>query len=682
MLLIVLEVVIFCAVVILFIPLMWIFAQSADSRSVTINHREFWRINATTFSTSDSVWDWTNTSLVPSLFGPGSGSPSVATAYGGVTISFPENEFSYTSPPLIVADTDMVLIGAVRLRQLRVQQGNCSDSFPFGSSSVFCQSEFESSVTESKEAFSSPHCPSYIKSSFLWSEDAGSVITSATTGLMYPSSGYSALLPADASQATQLLSELKECNWIDRQTSAVIFEATTYHPSLNFFAWDQILFEFSSSGSLAAEHHVAAIPGNTVSFSTNGGKSLLALDILNLIFFAIVVVIYAVWFFAVGFRLLLSKWTFIDLLLLAMQIAYIAMRAALYRVESIGNETSFVQMSSVIPLYSHTLAVQTVVFILLIVRAFKFTQLLGRGFPQFLMAVGKACVGVIVVACLAVAGFGFAYHVAVGFENPEFVLNSRSLGVAAISLINVVWTTELDGIGAFLTTWYIWFVYLVLMPVLIVLVIHSSDVKIGDANGANPIAVLVRLLIHKWKGRTEVEAVNLNDGIQLKLLPEVIKNRIYMRRRTVHSRVEASFGFSPIGYSEFHDFIDRDELERLLVDDPFVAKVLGVTKVDDVVKMFNKEERPVQRLQAAVDRKIEGLQKSNIDLHLTMDPAVDAMSQGVQAAIAKVETRVKTDVAALTQMTKEVSQMVTKIDAHFDKLRRRRNSDESSTGRK
>jgi polycystin 1L2 len=100
----------------------------------------------------------------------------------------------------------------------------------------------------------------------------------------YDGSGYLYEMRGKLSYIQGNLSLLKQMNWVDRQTRAVLVEFSAYNPNINLVLVSTILVEFLSSGTLLTKANFEPLnlfseTGNIISFKT----------ILQLIFLAFIV---------------------------------------------------------------------------------------------------------------------------------------------------------------------------------------------------------------------------------------------------------------------------------------------------------------------------------------------------------------------------------------------------------
>jgi hypothetical protein len=105
----------------------------------------------------------------------------------------------------------------------------------------------------------------------------------------YDGSGYVYEMRGKLSYIQGNLTLLKEMNWIDRQTRAIVIEFSAYNPNINLVMVSTILVEFLSSGSILTTYHF-----DPLNLFNDIGQSVLSAKMLSLIVFALIAVCYFV----------------------------------------------------------------------------------------------------------------------------------------------------------------------------------------------------------------------------------------------------------------------------------------------------------------------------------------------------------------------------------------------------
>ncbi|PFX34823.1 Polycystic kidney disease protein 1-like 2 [Stylophora pistillata] len=201
-----------------------------------------------------NTWNWLRDVLVPGLFEDG-------------------KDVTLISSSPFIGDGDAVLVGMPRLRQLRVKEGSCDVSIeelttPFNScvAAYTFSNEDKTSFHGKKWRLSSfrnesvSSLPQVCPSAWHYSS-ARQTLNLPLWGRLhlfnfYGEGGYLAELGYDKTNALKVVSELNLFDWINRFTSAVIFECAVFNSQVNLFSVIWILIEFSPSGLVVSNHMI------------------------------------------------------------------------------------------------------------------------------------------------------------------------------------------------------------------------------------------------------------------------------------------------------------------------------------------------------------------------------------------------------------------------------------------
>jgi hypothetical protein len=598
----------------LFTALCFLTVSLPSSSQLTTFHESFWGLESVPFNSAGDVYSWLRNDLIPlSMKNSTDLSNLVSVDASGPSKVFASNNFSIAQVPHVVAGTDMLLIGTIRLRQLRVTEGTCdTSSFQYAHISQFCQFDYAFGSTDDSGAFSTTSTPWYLEPGFIFQSTLPTVdLTSLKSGINYPPNGYVIDLPAQSGQAIQTITDLEEFGWIDYRTSAVIAEVNTYHSESNTFVNDQFLFEFTSVGlKIFASQTSHIVPGRLVSFKLTGsGTSQFVLDILNLTMFTLFVVSFVYLFFKLFSRLFGFFFTYVDLAILITFICLVAWRIQLYTVfesdvidpiTSLGFEFPspevFWPLSRVNDYYDWTVSVQSIVLILMMVRATKplllFQGVVGMVRTTFVINLNNI-VSVSLIFALVGLGYSWAHYEILGYKNNEYSTIESSIKNTSVWFLGIVpmmneWITS-AGLVAFSNITFVFLVYIVLVPILIALAINATlkswDMKNQD-DKQNPIRVYIESMSRGGcKDIANIEE-DFEKGIDVKVLPTTVRKRIHDRRRDVRRRVENT-GYMNPDFDEFSDFVSRYELRLILQTDSYVAKILRTNDANEVIDRFS-----------------------------------------------------------------------------------------------
>ncbi|CAF1622969.1 unnamed protein product [Adineta ricciae] len=235
-----------------FIALLYIVIYSHDQTdpSLQVHHFRRYFLNSrqsdcdyTQISTVDDYWKWLQESFVVNL--------RAQRWYNGET---PRNLSGYLN------DKANRLIGWATMRQLRIRTESI-ESCPNNEKQIqaICYEDYSYS-NEEKDSYSpqwtnlitKTNFSSSIRKSFQYqtSEQSDTYPYVGDQGI-YPGGGYIYEFRGRFSELQSNLSELRQLNWIDKQTRAVIIQLTLYNPNVHLFTQMNFLLEILSTGGLS-----------------------------------------------------------------------------------------------------------------------------------------------------------------------------------------------------------------------------------------------------------------------------------------------------------------------------------------------------------------------------------------------------------------------------------------------
>eukprot|EP00003_Mantamonas_plastica_P021387 TRINITY_DN3460_c2_g1_i10.p1 TRINITY_DN3460_c2_g1~~TRINITY_DN3460_c2_g1_i10.p1 ORF type:complete len:1834 (-),score=807.04 TRINITY_DN3460_c2_g1_i10:148-5649(-) len=355
-------------------------------------------------SGSDAFWTYLKEQVIPNLF-EGDGSR--------LTMDYSE------------------LVGAMRLRQLRVKNNTCF--IPQFSLAKHCYSGFDSTI-ESTDAFG----PNLM---FKHRNDLGYQLSAGTFGL-YPSGGFVQDIPASANINTSLtiLENLESNNWIDKQTRVVIVDISLYNPNINTLATARFFNEFPSTGGYLYSSRIEAMH---ITPWYNGWDYLFLLLELGLLVFVI--------YYAIKVGQLLHRqrrgffydtWNVLDLFISSMflftfsfRLAYLGLTGTLLA-QYEADRSAYVFFEPVSVLFRMERDIMAIVTILCWVRLIKYTQQLPHIGP-FVLTVAKMSQDLVMFIAMSVVvlvGVGLAFMLTFGTQAYGF----RNFGSALFTLFRAV----------------------------------------------------------------------------------------------------------------------------------------------------------------------------------------------------------------------------------------------------
>ena len=654
------EIVYYLGLLACFIPLTLRFSDPGITTDIVDFHDNFWSLDAQSVNSSSSFWSWCHTAMIPQMYDGAEVVPELVSVQGSASRAFESNPFVTSSIPHVIGGSGMVLMGPVRLRQLRVNQGNCSDDFEFRSVAKYCSPRYDFQRTDSKASFAQSETPGYLATAFTYTTESSvtGVVQSAESKISYPSGGFVLNLPRDKLQAIQSLRDLEAAAWIDFMTAAIVVEMTVYYPTLKFFAVDQLLFEFSESGFIQTSQHVETFPSFTVSFASASAADM-AVNVFAILFqvAGIGSIIITLW--NIRKRFFHLVWNWFDLVMLSVAFVYMGLRISLLKLlpsESFGDTAEVMSLVSLIPTKRIAIQLQTTLLALIFIRSFKFTLIFPIKIARAMRSSFLSFTALVVVCALVQVGMAFGLHLAVGYNDDAYSFISDAFSAVTLSTLNVLWATGVTGIGAFLNLWFIWAIYLITVPIMVAVAIDAWTSRDKKSVKKHPFLVVFEVWMDRMKRRPIVEPVEQAE-IDLDMFPSLVRKRIQERRKQTRMRVEHEFGYFPAEYSEYHDKIDLVELQRAVDEDRFIAKVLGSNSAVAVAERL-KQENSIETFQAAVDRKVDVLQREQLNFTLKVDPRVDVISAEIQETIVKLKKSTADDVTAVLNLVKTLSKSV------------------------
>ncbi|XP_035665942.1 polycystic kidney disease protein 1-like 2 [Branchiostoma floridae] len=223
--------------------------------------------------TADDYWSWARDVLVPGLF--------QERHYNGDKLGWRRKRF--------ISDTASYRIGAARFKQIRVKRRSCG--FHQRYTSLFLNQECNSgnsfSDGETRDflpgwrLLSSSNLSEDVPEQSPWTyqiPDSGGELPVMADIATYGSGGYVAGVGRNKDAALADIADLKEADWIDRYTRAVVVEFTVYNANINFFSTMSYTVEFLNMGGAVSSRSIRTYRFHR--FVGPAGYIILALHIL------------------------------------------------------------------------------------------------------------------------------------------------------------------------------------------------------------------------------------------------------------------------------------------------------------------------------------------------------------------------------------------------------------------
>ncbi|XP_035665950.1 polycystic kidney disease protein 1-like 2 [Branchiostoma floridae] len=201
--------------------------------------------------TADDYWSWARDVLVPGLF--------QEQHYNGDKLGWRRKRF--------ISDAVSYRIGAARFKQIRVKSRSCG--FHQRYTSLFLNQECNSgnsfSDGETRDflpgwrLLSSSNSSEDFPEQSPWTyqiPDSGGELPVIADIATYGSGGYVAGVGRNKDAALAVIADLKEADWIDRYTRAVVVEFTVYNANINFFSTMSYTVEFLNMGGAVSSRSI------------------------------------------------------------------------------------------------------------------------------------------------------------------------------------------------------------------------------------------------------------------------------------------------------------------------------------------------------------------------------------------------------------------------------------------
>ena len=637
----------------------FLFTQTRPSSRLVEMHSSFWNFPANASNSSD-FWDWASQDLAPKVFGSDFSSAPLVSVVDSPSVH-------------VVAGTDMILMGSVRFRQLRVPNTVCSNAFNYYQISAMCSGDFSSSNSD-MTSFSNSGVSDYLSGAFVYSSNLlGREFRSDLSGFEYISDGG---FVYDYLGESSALGDLQAAGWIDSHTSAILVEVNTYHANSDAFAVDYFTFEFGSANLVQSRSEAFIFPSSTVyaSWYNASFQTLFFIDFFVIFFFTICLIFWVYQVYCVSIPRLFGWWFCVELGIICCVILLIIYRSLIYVQMSsniavnggMADASIFYSLSSLINLQSSVTSIQAVLFCGLVVRGLKGLYVIS---PEFLIGVKRTfakITGVAVGLGLCLIGFALAYHVQLGHSDPDYDALSNafsSVGLSLISVVNFKSTEWIENqfVSGISVLWVGW-VYCILIPLCIAFVIvdHSP----GDRPTCTcPISECLRV----WRGGSIPVETPDEPEVEMDSLPQVVQRKIRNRRFTLRSKMESIFGVSPNAYDENCDYISTSELGKLMKEDQNVSEILGAATPEEVLAI----QKRGSTVEAELRKKIHVAEKKGIEFGTEMDPEIKEISTDLIKRIDETRVKAERDIAPLIVSVNNLYQTVHTISTKLHNSIRR-----------
>mmetsp|Transcript_140544 Transcript_140544/g.262162 ORF Transcript_140544/g.262162 Transcript_140544/m.262162 type:complete len:871 (+) Transcript_140544:150-2762(+) len=369
------------------------------------------------------IMEWIRTDLTPKTFTDKTLYPPIVEA----SSIFRLHEGTMAWAPRYVADTKTtILIGAVRIRQLRVmiKKGeDCPILEEFQNLDHECYPAFSEGV-QSTLPWAPTWTPEHLRHHYdhRYANYSKQTTTKGYHGV-YPGDGFYFDLPLNLSGAQERLTELEQWEWVDKRTRAVIIEFSTLNPNVNVFVHNRMLIEIPVTGGVMSKFEVSAFRVFQLSLSLMMGDNL-ELFILASATVALHILLFAYVCFMIkqnGLKFFTYFWGICDLIILTLFVILICVNIAIFAKASgepnlapevIGDPEMFFPIGVLVPDLELATDILAVLGLFAWLKILKYFALIG--FFQAFVRVVERSVGQLLkfagLLFIVLFGFAVAFH--------------------------------------------------------------------------------------------------------------------------------------------------------------------------------------------------------------------------------------------------------------------------------
>lgn len=504
---------------------------------------------------------WLRDELTPKAFTFRDKYPSVVNA----TSVFRMQDGIMDWKPRYVGDTSTsVLVGVVRIRQLRVQYNKgCKILEDFQQVQTDCFPAY-SDAYQSKISWAPEWTPGYLLHHFAW-------IPANITRQMpmlgyhgsYPGDGFMLDLPMNISGAQSRLDELKGWQWIDKRTRAVIIEMSTVNPNVNIIVHNRILFEFPATGGVIVRQEAFALRALQTSLALMMSDNFGGVFLLSVLSSALHLMLggYVVWsIYKNGGRFFAYFWSIVDLVILLLYFIFIIGNLIVFTMtayepnlqpEVVSDPEMFYPVGMIVTNLEFQNGILAAMGLMSWMKILKYFTLVSY-FQPFVRVTERCIVNLFMFAGLIIIilyGFAVALFIGYGTETNIFSTLKGSFIAVIVAPAGGVSLDPIfdknDFLGPVLTFAYIIVVFLLLLNVFMAICVDTYTVSVYEINEcrrgqtSTPTSIFLWTYFNALKGvklvgkETEEEIGESDEQmIALSSLPEAVQLKyLEMKRR-------------------------------------------------------------------------------------------------------------------------------------------------------
>lgn len=479
--------------------------------------------------------------------------------------------------PRYIGDAETtVLVGAIRLRQLRTQRIKADDCGFLESLrdtvQDACYPAFSPSV-ESKKPWAPTWTPSHLLHHYNYSA-ANETFQTTMAGMhgTYPGSGFFFDIPYNKSGAITRLMELEAWSWIDHRTRAVILEWTTLNINVNIMVHNRLLFEIPATGGVSARMDVFPLKVNQLSMAVlaTDNEWLFRLMIitsgLHLLLF-----IYVVWLiYRNGLRYFTYLWNFFDLVILTVFFVMMCIHLAVYlkagdepylAPETFADPEMFCPIGRLVDDLKMGVDALAVLGLVAWFRVLKYFTLVAW-FHPFVRVIERTIYQLILFAgllFLVLFGFALAFHMGYGGQTDLFATIGGSFIACIVAPAGGINFDPIlkngDFLGAVLVFMYVILIVFLLLSTFMAIVVDTYSVTNFQIHETMHLSANTPSATFWWtyfnalrntklvgKEKEEEKGSNEEQQILLSSLPEAISSRyLETKARMLGIKAEAEY---------------------------------------------------------------------------------------------------------------------------------------------
>jgi len=476
--------------------------------------------------------------------------------------------------PRYVGDTDItVLIGAIRIRQLRVQRVialDCPMLEELKDLQPDCFPAYSVGL-ESKRSWAPTWTPDHLRVHY---EHSKGNLTDQTEfkgfHASYPASGFMLDLPYNISGAQTRLLELENWAWVDHRTRAVIVEWSTLNANVNVFVHNRMLFEVPPTGGVTTRYEVFAFRVLQLSMSLlfSDDRTLFLLmcftSACHLLLF--IYSCFLVW--QNGMAYFKYFWTLLDAAILILFVILMSVNTAVFMKaanqpnlvpEVIGDPEMFFPIGKLVPDLELSTDILAILGLLAWIKILKYFTLISM-FQPFVRVFERCVTQLILFAGLlfiVLFGFAVAFYAGFGGETDLFSTLSGSFIACIVAPAGGVnFGTILESgefLGALLVFLYVMIIVFLLVTTFMAIVVDSYScvtyqiLETRRLNRGDPSLTFLwtyynalRNVKLVGKETEEDKGKHSEQQIALTSLPQAIQDRYIDQKRKMEAMMDGA----------------------------------------------------------------------------------------------------------------------------------------------